>query len=69
MVICQFKEAGRTILMIYENEVFFIEENRNVIFESPLAIDAWNRMVDRIDQPIRKRIIQKMREQYGGLEG
>ena len=69
MKICEFKETGRTIVMIYEDGLFVIVQNGEVLIETTQAIDAWNRMVDRIDQPIRKRIIQKMREQYGGLEG
>ena len=69
MKICEFNEPGRTIVMIYENGIFVIVQNGEVLIETTQAIDAWNRMVDRIDQPIRKRIIQKMREQYGGLEG
>lgn len=69
MKICEFNELGRTIVMIYENGIFVIVQNGEILIETTQAIDAWNRMVDRIDQPIRKRIIQKMREQYGGLEG
>ena len=69
MKICEFNEPGRTIVMIYENGIFVIVQNGEVLIETTQAIDAWNRMVDRIDQPIRKRIIQKMREQHGGLEG
>lgn len=69
MKICEFKETGRTIVMIYEDGLFVIVQNGEVLIETAQAIDAWNTMVDRIDVPIRKRIIKKMREQYGGLEG
>lgn len=69
MKICEFNEPGRTIVMLYENGIFIIVQNGEVIIETKQAIDAWNTMVDRIDVPIRKRIIKKMREQYGGLEG
>ena len=69
MKICEFNEPGRTIVMIYENGIFVIVQNGEVLIETTQAIDAWNTMVDRIDVPIRKRIIKKMREQYGGLEG
>lgn len=69
MKICEFKETGRTIVMIYEDGLFVIVQNGEVLIETTQAIDAWNTMVDRIDVPIRKRIIKKMREQYGGLEG
>lgn len=69
MKICEFKETDRTIVMIYEEGLFVIVQNGEVLIETTQAIDAWNTMVDRIDVPIRKRIIKKMREQYGGLEG
>lgn len=69
MKICEFKETDRTIVMIYEDGIFVIVQNGEVLIETTQAIDAWNTMVDRIDVPIRKRIIKKMREQYGGLEG
>lgn len=69
MKICEFKETDRTIVMIYEDGLFAIVQNGEVLIETTQAIDAWNTMVDRIDVPIRKRIIKKMREQYGGLEG
>ena len=69
MKICEFNEPGRTIVMIYENGIFVIVQNGEILIETTQAIDAWNTMVDRIDVPIRKRIIKKMREQYGGLEG
>lgn len=69
MKICEFKETGRTIVMIYEDGLFVIVQNGEVLIETAQAIDAWNRMIDRIDVPIRKRILKKMREQYGGLEG
>ena len=69
MKICEFKETDRTIVMIYEDGFFVIVQNGEVLIETTQAIDAWNTMVDRIDVPIRKRIIKKMREQYGGLEG
>ena len=69
MKICEFKETGRTIGMIYEDGLFVIVQNGEVLIETIQAIDAWNTMVERIDVPIRKRIIKKMREQYGGLEG
>lgn len=69
MKICEFKETDRTIVMIYEDGLFVIVQNGEVLIETTQAIDAWNTMVDRIDVPIRKRIIKKMREQYGGLEG
>lgn len=48
--------------MLYENGIFIIVQNGEVIIETKQAIDAWNTMVDRIDVPIRKRILQKMRE-------
>ena len=69
MKICEFKETGRTIVMIYEDGLFVIVQNGEVLIETAQAIDAWNRMIDQIDVPIRKRILKKMREQYGGLEG
>lgn len=69
MKICEFKETGRTIAMIYEDGLFVIVQDGEVLIETTQAIDAWNRMIDRIDVPIRKRILKKMREQYGGLEG
>lgn len=69
MKLCEFKETGRTIVMIYEDGLFVIVQNGEILIETPQAIDAWNRMVDRIDVPIRKRILKKMREQHGGLEG
>jgi hypothetical protein len=69
MKICEFKEPGRTIVMIYEDGLFVIVQNGEILIETTQAIDAWNTMVDRIDVSIRKRIIKKMREQYGGLEG
>ena len=69
MKICEFKETGRTIVMKYEDGLFIIVQNGEVLVETTQAIDAWNTMVDRIDVPIRKRIIKKMREQYGSLEG
>lgn len=69
MKICEFKETGRTIVMIYEDGLFVIVQNGEVLIETAQAIDAWNRMIDRIDVPIRKRILKKMREQHGGLEG
>jgi hypothetical protein len=62
MKICEFNEPGRTIVMLYENGIFIIVQNGEVIIETKQAIDAWNTMVDRIDVPIRKRILQKMRE-------
>lgn len=62
MKICEFKETGRTIVMIYEDGLFVIVQNGEVLIETAQAIDAWNTMVDRIDVPIRKRILQKMRE-------
>ena len=69
MRICEFIESERTVIMQYENGIFKIIQNGEVIIETGKAIDAWNTMVDRIDVPIRKRIIKKMREQYGSLEG
>lgn len=62
MKICEFKETDRTIVMIYEDGLFVIVQNGEVLIETTQAIDAWNTMLDRIDVPIRKRILQKMRE-------
>lgn len=62
MKICEFIESERTVIMLYENGIFKIIQNGDVIIETGKAIDAWNNMVDRIDVPIRKRILQKMRE-------
>ena len=62
MLICGFYEGSRNLKLFFDGEEFIVSESEKTLIETESPIDAWEVFIMRVDMPIRKRIIEKLKE-------
>lgn len=66
MLICSFFEGNRNLKLFFDGDEFMVSENGKILIDTESPIDAWEVFVRRVDMPVRKRIIKKLKEGQDG---